>query len=300
MLPESALAPALLEAMSEAVYVVDRDRTITYWNPAAEQLTGFPAAEVVGKRCRDGVLNHVDDAGRSLCRHRCPLLATMRDGASRDACVFLHHRDGHRVPVEIRAAPLRGPAGAVIGAVEVFHDDTRRREQAERLSELEQRALTDSLTGLGNRRRLLESLARLRDEQRRYGRGFAVLFADIDHFKAVNDHFGHDAGDRVLKMVATTLRGCTRGSDEVGRWGGEEFLVVGPAEDVEEVASFADRLRQLVGSGWVRQAGKRVRVTISAGVALAQPDEDIEAVVARADAAMYASKQAGRNRTTVS
>ena len=92
-------AQALLAAMSEAVYVVDRQRRVTYWNPAAERLTGYPADQVVGRCCRDGILNHVDHEGTSLCKSRCPLLATIGDGQPHDMLAFLHHRDGHRVPV---------------------------------------------------------------------------------------------------------------------------------------------------------------------------------------------------------
>jgi PAS domain S-box-containing protein/putative nucleotidyltransferase with HDIG domain len=120
-------AQALLEAMSEAVYAVDCDRRVTYWNAAAEQLTGYRASDVVGSRCRDNILNHCDDQGTELCAAGCPLLATMEDGRAREARVFLHHRDGHLVPVVVRAAALRSGDGAVIGAVEVFRDDSRSR-----------------------------------------------------------------------------------------------------------------------------------------------------------------------------
>ncbi len=100
-------AQALLAAMSEAVYVVDRQRRVTYWNPAAERLTGYPADQVVGRCCRDGILNHVDHEGTSLCKSRCPLLATIGDGQPHDMLAFLHHRDGHRVPVAARCGTGR-------------------------------------------------------------------------------------------------------------------------------------------------------------------------------------------------
>ena len=117
--------------MSEAVYVVDTDRMITYWHPAAERLTGFSAAEVIGRHCRDGVLNHVDDAGQLMCQASCPLQATISDGQPRTVSLFLHHRDGHRVPVAISTAALRDADGQVRGAVEVFHDESRVRDIAD-------------------------------------------------------------------------------------------------------------------------------------------------------------------------
>ena len=132
--PFLPLADYLLGAMTEAVYAVDRDRRITYWNAAAEQLTGYSAAEVVGRRCQDNLLNHVDEAGNQLCKDGCPLQATVEDGQTREALVFLQHRAGHRLPVAVRAAPLRSAGETIIGAVEVFHDDSRfpRRKQPPR------------------------------------------------------------------------------------------------------------------------------------------------------------------------
>ena len=216
-------AEALLAAISEAVYVVDRQRRITYWNPAAEQLTGYQAEEVVGHRCRDGILNHVDHQGASLCTSRCPLLATIGDGQPHDMLAFLHHHDGHRVPVAARAAALADPDGNITGAVEVFHDDSRNKMLADRLNDVQRQALTDPLTGIANRRMLTQVLRQRRGDQVRYGYPYAVLFADIDHFKRINDTYNHDVGDRVLRLVSATLRGCTRSGDAVGRWGGEEF-----------------------------------------------------------------------------
>jgi len=292
-------AEALLEAMSEAMYVVDRSRTITYWNAAAELITGYPAADVLGRQCRDGILNHVDDCGQGLCRTGCPLLGTMRDGRSRDVHAFLHHRDGHRVPVAVRSAPLRDPDGRITGAVEVFHDNSQFRALSDHLEDVEQQALTDPLTGIPNRRMLGHILERHHDEQQRYGRGYAVLFADVDHFKLVNDTYDHDVGDDVLKLVASTLTACTRTADTVGRWGGEEFLLIAPGADTDRAVAFAERARQLVASTWTTHNRKRVRVTLSLGVAVAQPGEASRHLVNRADAAMMTAKATGRNRTVI-
>src|SRR4051812_20766171 len=158
-------AEALLSAMGEAVYVVDTDRRITYWNPAAERMTGWSADEVVGRRCRDGILNHVDERGRSLCGRRCPLLRTMQDGAPTRARPFLHDRAGRRVPVVVSAAPLYDEAGAITGAVEAFHDDSHFRTLAQDFAEAERRAMTDQLTGVGNRRMLDASLEQAAEDQ---------------------------------------------------------------------------------------------------------------------------------------
>ena len=111
----------LLDQISDGVYFVTRDRRITYWNGGAERITGFIAEEVLGDSCSEGMLCHIDDTGRLLCLHGCPLAAVMTDGKPREALVYLHHKDGHRVPVPVRGSALRNRAGAIVGSVEAFH-----------------------------------------------------------------------------------------------------------------------------------------------------------------------------------
>lgn len=296
--PNVPAAEALLEAMSEAVYAVDSDRRITYWNAAAERLTGYKASDVVGRRCRDNMLNHVDDQGTKLCTTGCPLLATIEDGQTREARVFLRHRAGYRLPVAIRAAALYSSDAAIIGAVEVFHDDSRFRAVADRLDLAEHEALTDPLTGIANRRMLERALGAREHEQQRYNRGYAVIFCDVDHFKRVNDYCGYEMGDNVLRAVAKTLYESTRPSDTVGRWGGDEFLVVVPAADQDQAVLLAERMRQIVPA--VRALdGDDVAVTLSIGIAAACLEERSSEVVARASAAMSDAKKAGGDRTRV-
>ena len=99
----------LLDQISDGVYFVTLDRRITYWNGGAERITGYAADEVLGRSCSEGILRHVDDAGRQLCLDGCPLAAVMKDGKPREAHVYLHHKDGHRVPVTVRGQALRNP-----------------------------------------------------------------------------------------------------------------------------------------------------------------------------------------------
>jgi PAS domain S-box-containing protein len=99
----------LLDQISDGVYFVARDRHITYWNGGAERITGFRAEEVQGHSCSEGMLRHIDDTGGQLCLRGCPLAAVMRDGEPREARVYLHHKDGHRVPVTVRGSALRNP-----------------------------------------------------------------------------------------------------------------------------------------------------------------------------------------------
>jgi len=169
----------------------------------------------------------------------------------------------------------------------------RTRELHEKNLQLERLAVTDRLTGLCNRHRLDEALAQELARSQRYGEVFSVLLLDVDHFKAVNDSHGHQAGDRVLVELATLLSRQTREADLAGRWGGEEFLVVCPGTDAAGAVAMAEKLRECIAAHVFTGLGHQ---TASIGVASYRHGDSVESVLARADAALYSAKGAGRNR----
>jgi len=289
---------AILDNLSEGVYFVDRARVVTYWNAGAERLTGYAAGDVVGRACFDNILAHMDERGTNLCTSGCPLHATILDGQPREMEVYLHHRDGHRVPVMVRAAPLRDEAGNILGAVETFSSNTGKVAALDRIKELEQVALLDPLTGVGNRRYADASLEARLASVHRLGWPLGVLLIDIDLFKSVNDTHGHKVGDEVLRMVARTVSGTVRSYDEVARWGGEEFVILCPGLDRKGLCAMGERLRALVEGAGLRRDDRAVRVTISVGAALARTDDTPASLIERLDRALYASKREGRNRVT--
>jgi two-component system, cell cycle response regulator len=178
--------------------------------------------------------------------------------------------------------------------VKRLQDELRQRNE-----ELDLVSRTDALTGLRNRRHVEEYLTKLVSLARRNVEPIAVLIVDIDHFKSVNDGHGHDAGDAVLREVAGRMVDSVRLEDMVGRWGGEEFLVVLPNTAAQGAAELAERLRQVVaGEPCPLPDGGAVPVTISLGCAASVID-DAATLVRSADAAMYEAKESGRNRVVV-
>jgi len=296
----NSLFKQVLDNLLDGVYFADRERRITYWNAAAERLTGYSAEEVLGRRCADNLLMHVDDSGCLLCEAECPLSRTIADGRTHRADVFLHHKSGHRVPVEVRVCPIRGTNGEVVGAVEIFNDNSRQRAMRERAAELAKWAFLDSASQVANRRYLEHQLSQQLEEHSKCGIPFGVVLADLDQFKKINDTYGHVAGDAVLIAVAKTLSGCFRASDVVGRWGGDEFLAILPGISKEVVAKAAERCRTLVAQSGVTVHDSLIHVTISAGVAIVAPGDSTESLLIRADQHLYMSKQAGRNRVSFS
>ncbi len=165
----------IIDNLHDGLYFVDTNRIITYWNKAAERISGFSAAEVVGRSCANKILTHVDGAGTCLCTGVCPLAATIADGMDREAQVFLHHKDGHRVPVLVRVGLLRDPDGKVIGSIELFTDISNIQANTLRVQELEKLALLDNLTQLANRNYIERELQARFEEHKRMKVPFGIL-----------------------------------------------------------------------------------------------------------------------------
>jgi diguanylate cyclase (GGDEF)-like protein/PAS domain S-box-containing protein len=290
---------ALIENIFDGLYIVDKNRSIIRWNHVAEKITGYRAEEVIGHRCRDNILVHVDKNGESLCQGRCPLKATIEDGVMRDAEVYLRHKDGHRLPVWVRTAPLHDTDGNIVGGAELFTDLSTGNAITDKVHELEKLALMDSLTGLANRRFIEMEMNSLFSEQGRYGMAFGIVFMDIDHFKSFNDTYGHDIGDRVLKTIALTFSNAARPSDVMGRWGGEEFMGILRGVDLGDLRTAAERIRSLVEKSQVRVRDQSLRVTVSIGATLARKSDTSNSIVERADSLLYRSKENGRNCCTL-
>src|SRR3990172_9232156 len=173
----------LLDNLYDGVYFVDKDRKITYWNKGAERITGYAAIEVAGRHCSDSILMHIDDKGKVLCTGCCPLTEAMTAGELRSTDVYLLHKDGHRVPITVRVAPIRDAEGNIIGGGEIFNDNASGIAALERGAEFEKLAYVDPLTGLPNRRYTEITLSARSEEMQRYGWPFGVIYIDVDRFK---------------------------------------------------------------------------------------------------------------------
>lgn len=289
----------LLDEIYDGVYFVDLDRNITYWNRAAEKISGYKSDEVIGRSCRDNILIHVDCKGLELCGEGCPLGLAISDGKSSEVETYLHHKKGYRIPVAVRAAPVTSDKGNTVGAVEIFSDISQIEVIKHRMKELERLALLDHLTGLPNRRYAEEELSVRLAEHTRYSWPVGVMMIDIDHFKLVNDKYGHDLGDEVLRTAGQTLLRNSRPFDLVGRWGGEEFISIVRNVDKEPLKIIAERYRALVEKSKITMDEDEVSVTISLGGTLIVDGDTTESIIKRADDLLYASKNSGRNRVTL-
>jgi diguanylate cyclase (GGDEF)-like protein len=160
--------------------------------------------------------------------------------------------------------------------------------------------MVDALTGLGNRRHLDAALARRLSRWQRHARPFGVMMLDVDRFKVLNDTYGHDVGDRMLRLVARSMAAAARQSDDVARYGGDEFVVLSDASDEDALCRLGERLRMVVERSRIAvEGGGEVGVTISVGAVVVAAQDDAAAVLRRADEMLLRAKRTGRDRLMV-
>jgi diguanylate cyclase (GGDEF)-like protein/PAS domain S-box-containing protein len=277
----------ILENVGEGIVILDRELRYLLWNPFMEKLSGMKASEVLGK-CATDLFPYFREQGvdaylKMALEGRDVVTPEVRYSDS-------HTRGGW---TSAHCLPRRDQTGQVTGVI-VFIRDVTLRRQAE--DQIQYQAFHDLLTGLGNRSLFQDHLTLAVAIAQRRKRVVAVLFLDLDHFKLVNDTFGHTFGDELLKAVAERLKNCVRRVDTVARIGGDEFAIV--LQDMERQEDAADLARKVVEivAQPLEINGQRLYVTASIGVSIFPHDgEDAETLLKNADNAMYRAKSEGRN-----
>lgn len=290
----------ILDNVFAGVYYVDNERKIKYWNKEAENITGYSSNEVVGNFCYNNILQHVNEEGINLCQNGCPLHASLNDGKKRIAEVYLHHKDGHRVPVLSKVVPIRDENNEIIGAVELFLKNRKRKSLEEKLIKMEKENYMDELTNISNRKYMENILEKLVSKENIENENIIFCFLDIDDFKDINDNYGHIMGDKILTMVANTLDDNIRPSDKAFRWGGDEFaLILFDLNNKKELQILLTRLKLLINNSFIYFKEEKLSVTMSFGAVSIKDDDTIKSLIKRADENMYESKKKGKNRITI-
>ena len=275
----------LVESASDAV-MRTRDGVILWSSTPITEILGYTPDELVG-RVTDELIHPDDLAELHLGR------TDVDSGHEVGNRFRALTRDGQYRWIDVRARPYRAACGTIDGVVSVIRAIDA--DVAERKA-LEFDATHDPLTGLANRTAAVGLLDSLRLRTPRTGHQVAVLFCDIDRFKQVNDTWGHAAGDAVLTATAQRMSSLIRSGDLVARIGGDELLVVlDGVHGVDDALTMAARLREAVARP-VEASGRQIEVTLSIGVAVADGDDTVERLLGRADAALYAAKEGGRDR----
>lgn len=282
----SQLLAQALDATQDAVMIANAQREIEFVNHGFELITGYSRVEALGQN--PAMLKSGEHTEAFYGR----LWAAIQSGQTFRAVFINRHKQGHLIHCEETVSPIRDAGGAVTHFVSVIRDQTARAHTEQTLRE---QATRDPLTDLLNRRAGEWQLERAFLAAREGQKPFCLIMADVDHFKAINDTWGHPAGDQVLQRVAAVLRTGVRATDSVVRWGGEEFLLVLPYCEQAAALLQAERLRERVADA---EQGEMGRVTVSMGVAELQRGETLANLMERVDQALYQAKHAGRNQVS--
>ncbi len=294
---QDEIAQLITEYSADFLSVHTAVGAYVYALPNSESLFGWTAGDLLGRSAYD--FFHPDDIERIAANHA----GTMADQGSAPGVRYrLRCRPGHPAALDWRWVESRSRAtrdGTFIVSItrdihtQLLEEELRR--DAERLlhEELHQRAYSDPVTGLPNRRSLEETLDHELERCRRGGRVIAIALFDVDRFKEANDRHGHEHGDRILRLIGSLLASLKRSYDQVGRWGGDELLLVLPEADVAGALRVAERMRAAVALLSSPEIGP---LSLSGGVACSDRATDREGLLRLADAALYKAKRRGRNR----
>jgi len=275
----------IFEQSADVTYLLGRDGKFTSLSPSFETLTGWHPKVWVGKPFAP--LIHPDDLPRAMEI----FMEACSGKSSPDFELRVAKKSGGYVDAELSMVPVDMSDGTVV--IGIARDVSARKREEERILVL---ATTDGLTGLNNRRELSAILAKEVERTERYGSPLSLIMCDIDHFKQVNDTFGHEVGDLVLRAVSQLMTQNTRLLDVVARWGGEEFMVLLPQSNLDAACIVAEKLRASIAGFQFEKIG---HVTLSLGVTGYTPTDDAEAMLKRVDDALYKAKDNGRNRVEI-
>jgi diguanylate cyclase (GGDEF)-like protein/PAS domain S-box-containing protein len=285
---------ALAESAYDGIIMIDTLGKVSFWNEAAEQMFGYGEDEALGRNIHDLVTppGLRDKAGKGVARFAATGEGEVVDNITE---VEAARKDGTLFPVEISVSGFR--LGGQWYAVGTVRDITERKATERKLREL---ATTDGLTSLNNRRRFMELAEQELARSKRYPHSLSMFMMDIDHFKRVNDTYGHDVGDEVLRALSITATRALRDADILGRLGGEEFGVLLPETGADAALEVAERLRLSVEKTPISTSAGGLNITISIGVSVMDPEKDtVETLLKKADVALYNAKENGRNRAVL-
>lgn len=278
----------LTELTSDLVWQVDEHGTYVYSGVKVHDLLGYTPEEMYGKTPFDFMppeeAVRVAEIFKNIVANKIPFSYMENTNL---------HKDGHRVILETSGVPLFDDKGVFYGYFGTEHDITERKRAEEEIALL---ATTDSLTGIANRREFNLQLGKEIERAKRYNTPLSLVMYDIDHFKRVNDTFGHDTGDSILQMLTAVVKANIRTVDFIARWGGEEFMILMPQSDEASAGDAAEKLRQKIIRHSFNQIGS---LTVSFGVTAFAPNDDSNTFLKRVDTALYKAKENGRNRVEI-
>ena len=284
----------LLDSMHDGVVFVDERMRITMWNRATERLTGITQPSVTDKQWSPGLVQMQDEQGKPISDADCPVAHTMRSGVQTLRRLSVVGRGDEKLSLDVHIAPVLREDGVARGVTVVLHDASSQITLEERVLSLHERATRDPLTKCANRAEFDRVFPQFVETHLEQGQPCSMIMCDIDHFKRINDTYGHQAGDEALGCFGTLLRRHARAGDLVARYGGEEFVLLCVECDNATATRRAEQLRRSISEQQLAPLNNQ-SITASFGVTEVQGGDIPETFLRRADRALLQAKDNGRN-----
>jgi len=237
---------ALLNYLFDGAYLVDKDRTIVFWNSSAEMITGYKVSEVIGGKCYDNILLHINEKGETLCDNNCPLKQTIQDSTPKEQPMYLRHKQGHRIPVTIRTVPVFDEFGVHKFTMETFTKNNTTNNLGQ-IQDLVRKAFIDSLSGLPNKEYMNSKLRSLLSSDS-FGTSniLGLFFIRLDNLREINNDHGATIGNLAINVIAKTLSENMQPGDLVGRLDGGLFLIITHLDKTSLMLNWATKLKALL------------------------------------------------------
>lgn len=302
-LPQTVAAPnslamfeqKLLDAMHDGVVFVDAHSSILLWSKGAERLTGVSATAAKSRQFVPSLLDMCNTAGRRVRDESCPVARALVSGAQLRQRLEILGRSGGHVAIDLHAIPVHSPDCELLGATVLLHDAEPEASLEEKCEALHAEVTKDPMTKVANRAEFDRMQALFMEAHQQAGSPCSLIMADIDHFKSINDTYGHQAGDEAIITVANLLKQMCRAGDLVARYGGEEFAVLCADCSAADAVKRAEQIRRKLSETPHAVLGNK-RITASFGVSQLQVGDTTESMLRRADQALLLAKEKGRNQ----
>lgn len=288
------------QTLYDGYFIADANLNYCVWSDGMQQLSGKSTEHVMGRgwQSTDVKLSPIAQTKGKMEKDEEIVPQVLRNGRSQFGSRVCTADDGQQVSVDVYTVPIKGGSGKVTGIMQLFRCKGGVRRQSSEYAELKLAATRDALTGVANRGQLETQLRHLLDDFHNHEgtRGLSAIFLDVDKFKAVNDTYGHKAGDQVLVDMTRLLQHETYSGEIIARYGGEEFVVLCPDTDLQSAVRRAERLRTAIAKSSIGGISQ-LTITSSFGVSTAKLGDSVQTLLERADECLYRAKETGRNRT---
>lgn len=286
-----------IESLYDGFYVVDANLQFVVFSPGLEKLADLRAIDILGESWTPNSLPLMNKESIKLSTAECSMNRVIANGKPITTEFMLERPGGRMINIEVQSVPMFGDDGHLMGIAEIYRDLSRGLKRPQEFNDLKQAASMDALTSVANRGELETQLTIMisRAHKDRNAPPLSLMFIDADHFKNINDSYGHTVGDEVLVEMARLFQHETYSGELVGRYGGEEFVILCPETDLENAVKKAGRLRLAICNLSIKNLNK-TPISASFGVAQLEEGDSVESLLRRADAALYRAKETGRNK----